>query len=125
MNLEFSSIADAGVFSNERIALKATASFDLTRYAIFACNSTLDGKVTGGNVPYAFWFWSKKVNPGDFVVVYSKSGTTSEKKNNDGTTSHFFYWGSSSPIWTAGRTPVVVETSTWTFGAEIKKAGVA
>ena len=125
MNLEFSSIASAGALSDERIALKATASFDLTRYAIFVCTSSPDGRVAGGNVPNAFWFWSKKVSPGDFVVVYTKSGTTSEKKNNDGTTSHFFYWGLSSPIWTAGRIPVIVETSTWTFAAAIKTAGVA
>jgi hypothetical protein len=125
MNLEFASIASAGVLSDERIALKATASFDLTRYAIFACNSTQDGRVAGGNVPWAFWFWSKTVGPGDFVVVYSKSGTTSEKKNSDGTTSHFFYWGLSNPIWTAGRRPVIVETSTWSFAAAIKKEGVA
>jgi hypothetical protein len=111
--------------SDERIALKATANFDLTRYAIFACISTADGKVTGGNIPYVFWFWAKNVSPGDFVVVYSKSGSTSEKKNSDGTTSHFFYWGLSSPVWMPGRTPVIVETSTWTFGAAIKKVGVA
>lgn len=125
MNLEFSSIADAGNLNDERIALKATASFDLTRYAIFACGSTTDGKVAGGNIPSAFWFWSKNVSPGDFIVVYSKNGQTSEKKNNDGTTSHFFYWGLSSPIWVPGRTPVIVETSTWTFAATIKMAGVA
>ncbi len=93
MNLEFSSIADAGNFDAERIVLKATAKFDLTRYAIFACTSTSDGKVSGGNIPASFWFWSKTVNPGDFVVVYSKGGTTSEKKNNDGHHLPFFLLG--------------------------------
>jgi hypothetical protein len=125
MNLEFSSIADPGNLNDERIALKASAKTDLTRYAIFACNTAPDGRVAGGSIPYVFWFWSKAVDPGDFVVVYSKSGTTSEKKNSDGTTSHFFYWGLSNPIWTPGRTPVVVETSTWTIGTAIKQAGVA
>jgi hypothetical protein len=125
MNLEFSSIADAGNLNAERIALKAKANFDLTRYAIFAGTSTSDGRVAGGNIPYAFWFWSKNVSPGDFVVVYSKSGSTSEKKNSDGTTSHFFYWGLSSPIWQPNRIPVIVETSSWAFGAAIKRTGVA
>lgn len=125
MSLAFSSIADAGNFNDERIVLKASAVFDLTHYAIFACNSTSDGKVAGGHIPYAFWFWSKTVNPGDFVVVYSKSGSTSEKKNTDGTKSHFFYWGLSNAIWTAGRTPVVVDTPNWAFGTPIKKIGVA
>lgn len=123
MNLEFSSIADAGTLGDERIVLKATAKFDLTRYAIFACVTSAEGKVAGGDIPHVFWFWSKEVNPGDFVVIYSKGGTTSEKKNDDGTTSHFFYWGLSNPIWTAGKTPVVVETNTWRFGTAIKKAG--
>jgi hypothetical protein len=125
MNINFSSIAKAGVLDEERVILSATGKADLGQYAIFKCHTANDDDtdVYSGDVPHAYWFMAADVSKGDYIVVYSKRGTRSEKKNPDGTTSHFFYWGLSKPIWTPGFTPVVVNTGAWLIGTPIKKAG--
>ena len=119
MKIEISSVADAGTLNKERVVMKATGADDIGDYAIFNC-VTQEDRVASGDVPYAYWFMDMEVNAGDFVVLYTKAGTRSEKKNQNGTVSHFFYWGLEQPLWTPGKTPVLVHASEWDFGKPIK-----
>lgn len=119
MKLRISSISERGNLEGERIALKANSDGDAGRYAVFKGITKPTG-VASGNIANVYWFMDKQFKAGDFIVLYSKEGRRSEKKNDDGTTSYFFYWGLSLPIWTAGATPVLVETATWSFGSPIE-----
>jgi hypothetical protein len=125
MNIEFSSIANAGNLDQERLVLRVTGDDDLEYYAVFQCNTSSDGSALAGNIPLVFWFSGKKVKAGDLIALYSKGGTKSEKKNDDGTTSHFFYWHRGTPIWIGEKRAAIVHTATWSFGAPLKKAGAA
>jgi hypothetical protein len=55
MSLVFSSVAEPGRLSDERVVLKVTAKIELGRYAIFQCTAAPNGLVYGGNIPHAFW----------------------------------------------------------------------
>jgi hypothetical protein len=117
MNLKITAIREVGDVSKERIVLKALAAADVGNFVIF-CTGLTDG-VVNVDVQKTFWFPNKKVNTGDFVVVYTKSGTSSAKDFN-GVKSHFFYWGESDAIWSRPNTSaVLLRAPEWeTFQAE-------
>lgn len=120
MTVKITNIADPGNFSEERVIMKASSEDDMTNYAVFQTQTSGEGRFYGGKIPNVYWFVGQKVKIGDFVVLYTKSGTPSEKKSSDGTTSYFFYWGLSKPIWVGGTTPVLVTTATWQIAKAIK-----
>lgn len=122
MNIEFSTLEDAGDLARERIVLKVADKDDIGEYAIFNARLGKTGKIQSGPVRDAYWFVDKDVKKGDLIVLYTKDGETSEKKNDDDTMSYFFYWRKTSPIWVAGRIPVLVSTPTWKVGRSIVKA---
>lgn len=113
MKLKITSIAGAGDPEKERVVMKANEDLDLTNFAVFGCRVS-DSGFYAGNVPFAYWFATKDVKKGDFVVLYTKNGTSSVKNNNDGTQSHFFYWRRGGTIWTDQYKAVLVHTSAWT-----------
>lgn len=113
MKLKIIGIESAGEIERERIVVQATVASDIGRFAIFASNASSENKPLSGNVPFAYWFPFKNVKDGDFIVVYSKTGSRSEKTNESGRTSYFYYWGMTNSIWNKSVIPVLVETTTW------------
>jgi hypothetical protein len=113
MKLAIRHIQDAGDIARERIVLQAKEDVDIGDFAVFAAKKYSKGGAAGGNVPYAYWLPDKHVKAGDFVVLYTKAGTTSEKIGDTGKTSYFYYWGYTKPKWTSDVTPVLVLTSMW------------
>ncbi|MEZ5901662.1 MAG: hypothetical protein R3D51_19455 [Hyphomicrobiaceae bacterium] len=116
MNLELQGVEDTGNIERERVVMKATKDVDIGGFAIFKGRKTSDNGVASGPVPAAFWLPDKKIKAGDFVVLYTKSGTTSEKVGTSGATSYFFYWGYKEPQW-KGQMAVLVRTTSWEFTA--------
>jgi hypothetical protein len=114
MNLELRGVENAGDIDRERIVLRANADLDIGKYAIFKCRNTSTG-VASGPVPRAYWFADRKIKTGDFVVLYTKEGSTSEKAGEQGTTSYFYYWGLREPQWDDRHTAALINTSNWQF----------
>ena len=55
-----------------------------------------------------------KVKSGDYIVLYTRKGTSSTTKNNDGSTTHFLFWGLDKTIWNKPTDcAVVFELNTW------------
>lgn len=96
MKLKITAIRDAGDLNKERVVMKAEASTDIGQYVLLRVDMT-NGKPTT-SVRNTLWFSDKSINPGDYVVVYSKQGKSSEKGFKD-VMSHFFYWGSDKTLW--------------------------
>ncbi len=120
MTIEITSVAAPGKISEERLVMKATSNDNMTNYIVLQGRSAGNDDVYSGDIDRAYWFATRKVNTGDFVVLYTKSGTNSEKKNKDGTTSYFFYWGLTSPIWVSGQAPALLRAPSWQIGKAIK-----
>jgi len=96
MKLKITAIRERGDLNKERLVMKAEAGTDIGQYVLLRVD-TAQGKPTTA-VRNAYWFPDKAINPGDFIVVYSKEGKSSEKAFRD-VVSHFFYWGSKTPLW--------------------------
>ncbi len=112
MNIKINSIADRGVPKKERLVMKVLRDTDVGEYAVFRAG-TEDGGVTT-DVRNVFWFPDKPVSAGDFVVLYTKTGTASEKTSASGTKSHFFYWSLQEPLWLPEEdSAVLLHIDTW------------
>jgi hypothetical protein len=117
MNVNIKYIKDAGVPDKERLVLKVITDDDIGYYTIF--NTVFIEEKVSTEVKNTFWFPDKKVQKGDFIILYTKSGEQSEARNKAGTISHYFYWGLEKPIW--GRKDdavVLLEVKNW----DVKKA---
>jgi len=113
MTVIIRNIIDAGVQDKERLVLKVEKEDDIGYYVVFNNAFTAENTVST-KVKNAFWFPDKKVNTGDIVVLYTKSGAKNEKQNVDGTASHFFYWGLEKTIWDGKDNAVVLlEAKNW------------
>lgn len=97
-NFEISSFADTGDLNRERVVLKATEDIDIGRFILIRSKADAEGDPISGSKD-AYWFPDKTVNRGDFVVVYTKSGTSSTKLMSSGSTAHFYYWHKKTPFW--------------------------
>lgn len=98
MRLEIINIYDRGIKSKELIWIKVLADTDLVNYIIFD-TEYLDPNAISEAPKNTYWFQSKFVKAGDYVILYTGTGTPSESKNNDGSTNHFLYWGNRSTLW--------------------------
>ena len=116
MSFRISSIQNAGDIAKERLVLRADLAVDLGAYAIFCCWAADGDEVSSGDLPAAYWIEDQKVEKDDLIVLYTKAGNRSSKVSDSGRTSHFFYWGRQSPLWLAGKRPVLVNTKSYQFG---------
>ena len=98
MKLKISEIENKGVAENERIILKVLESDNVGQYVIFKTKKLADDRVSS-RPSDVFWFQNKEVKKGDWVVIYTKSGTYKSIINEKGNTSHFFYWDKKEPLW--------------------------
>ena len=112
MKLAITDVKDAGDLSKERIVMKVVSATDIGRFAIFEAG-TQDNTITTGVVDI-FWFPNAEVDSGDFVVLYTKSGSEKTKGISGGRNTHFFYWGADKAKWESRDVaPVLVYTSDW------------
>lgn len=114
MNIEIVDIKDRGNKNKERLVLKAKANLDIGYYIVFLTIKT-GADSFSSNPEKIYWFPDKKVQEGDLVVLYTKTGTDSSTLNKSGSTSYFFYWGLSSAAFKdEKKMPVVIEAKGWT-----------
>ena len=106
MNIELRSIVERGNLAKERLTLRVLVDTDVGNFVVFRTGRDGDSVTTG--VSETFWFPYQRVNKGDLVVLYTKSGSTLSKPLSTGKVAHFFYWGLSSPIWSDDNASVVL-----------------
>lgn len=112
MKLKITSIADRGNPEKERIVMRAMSTLDVGLYALVEAGYA-DSSVNTFTKD-VFWFPDKKIDEGDYVVLYTKSGNDSEKRLESGRRSHFFYWGKPSAKWgTRTMAPVLMQVESW------------
>ena len=120
MSLELRDIENAGDIERERVVMRATKDVDIGLYAVFRCRVGEKGGPYSGPILDGYWFPMKEIKSGDYVVLYTKTGTTSEKKEEK-STSYFYYWHLAKPIWIPDMIPVLVDTPLWSVGKPIAK----
>jgi hypothetical protein len=97
-NLRIISVVGKGDLPAERVVLRVARECNLTNYIILDSTCNDDGTFSEKN-RHVFWFPDLSVSPQDFVVLYTKSGTTRSFVNSSGFTVHVFYWGMKRTVW--------------------------
>jgi len=111
MKLEILEIKERGM-ADERVIFVAKEDCDIGKYFVFVTKKN-EGKIVYTQLSYPFWFPDKKVKKGDWVVLYTKDGSSSFRENKDGTTSHFYYRKSNAPILASPNFALLIEANTW------------
>jgi hypothetical protein len=119
LKLEILCISDKGEHDTERVILRARKDCNLGFFLL--CLSTWKSKATISNkLRHLFWFPEAAVNSGDFIILYTRKGSTIGCENQLGTTTHAFYWGLEKPVWNDPKDCAVVFES---FGWVSRGAG--
>jgi hypothetical protein len=113
MKLEIIKIIDRGIALKERLWLRVLNDTDLSFYIVFN-TIYLSTNSISSTQKNAYWFAPQKVKTGDYIILYTGSGTPSNSKNADGTTNYFFYWGLPTTVWNIKEDcAVVFEINLW------------
>jgi len=113
MKIEIVKIIDRGLANKERLWLKVVANTNLQYYIVFDTTYTSPNSISNLQ-RHAYWFKSKEVKAGDYVVLYTKQGTPSEVVGENGTKTHFLFWGLDRTIWNdTGDCAVLFEVNSW------------
>lgn len=92
------SILDRGVPNKECIAISVERTINLGQFGIMLGQQSADGTA----VPYfdhLFWFGDGVVNVGDWLFVFTGSGTPRKGKARNGTNDVFsVYWGKPTTV---------------------------
>jgi hypothetical protein len=116
--LKLQSFKQAGNYEKERLILKAETDVDLGDYLV--CSSIRDDSdSTPGiesEVTALVWLPDKKVEAGDFILIYTCAGDDRSFRNKSGTTSHVIHLDEKQAIWNGGdKAAVLFELARWQF----------
>lgn len=101
MDILIIKVKDAGNIESERIILKVERDCNINWYLLF--DNTFDEKGNLTNLwRHLYIFPNLEVKSGDFIWLYTKSGTNSYRSNDSNTTTYLLYWGLQNTIWNSG-----------------------
>ena len=87
-----------GNLEEERVVCKVLADADVGRYLLGVGRYTVETNLSS-NLSKVFWFPDKQVKAGDFIVLFTKSGTNREYANRSNSTTHAFHLGLDTVLW--------------------------
>ena len=97
MELKLIKIKDAQT-DDERVVIKALSKCNINSYILFDTTFDESGIVSNKH-RHLFVFPDLVVEEGDFIWLYTKSGSYGTHKNISGTITHKIYWGLKNHIW--------------------------
>src|SRR6185437_7216541 len=106
MNIEIRSLIEKGDLERERLTLRVLKDADVGDFLVM--RSGHNGEDVTTDIHNAFWFPYAKVESGDLVVLYTKSGSIKSRPLTTGKTAHFFYWGLVDPIWATSHVSAIL-----------------
>lgn len=100
MELEIKRVENASTPSKEYVVLQVTEDTNLYYWAVVDSTFNPDGSMSNEH-RHVYFFPAKQVKKGDWVVLYSGTGTNGVvKKFNDNDSNYYaYYWQSGSCIW--------------------------
>lgn len=115
--LEIIGIRDAGSLDKERLLLRVLEPVKLEYYVVINVKSTNGDQLVILN-DKVFWFPVALANPGEFIRLYTKSGSYKKDTGKYGEASavfHDFYWGLDAPVWGSVKSNAVTifKLNTW------------
>lgn len=113
MKLKINSLVNKGDQNKERIWFNVVEDCDLKYYLVTDTTYTSENAISN-KLRHVYWFSSKSVKAGDYVVLHTKKGQQTETGNDKGTRTHVYYWGLDRAVWNdAGDCAVLFEVKAW------------
>jgi len=92
--LTIAKVFDRGVPNKECIAISVNAPLNTSQYGILLGAASYDGNTTVPIKDNFFWFGEGSLNAGDWIFIYTGSGTSSSGPSLDGLSKLYtLYWG--------------------------------
>ncbi|MDM4771172.1 hypothetical protein [Solimonas sp. SE-A11] len=108
-------IRNRGKAGEELVSLKVEEDCDIGAYLLADTTYSSGGKVSS-KLRHLYWFPDHLVKKGDFVLLYTGTGTNRVFKNTLGSTTHAFYWQLKVPVWNDdGDVAALIEARDWQF----------
>lgn len=98
MSVTVHSVANGKTAGSEFVWLEVKVASSLHGYAVVDRTFNQQGQLSN-EFRHIFVFPDTQVAKGDWVRLYTGTGTYSKTKNDQNTYTHNFYWGSSGCIW--------------------------
>lgn len=113
MKLKIRALENKGNHNEERIWFDVIEDCDLKYYLLTDTTYTSENNISN-KLRHVYWFSSKLVKAGDYVVLHTKKGQQTEASNNKGTKTHTYYWGLDRAVWNdTGDCAVLFEVKAW------------
>lgn len=113
MKIDIKSVSGHGDYDKEFVTLNVNVDCDAAIHVLTDTTYTSDGKVSS-LLRHMYWLPDKQVKKGDFIYVYTKTGTNNSFANKAGTTTHAFYWGLKTAVWNDAKDcAVLFEIASW------------
>lgn len=113
MKLQILNIQNHGDYDEEYIDLEVLEPCDLKYYQVADTTYTGDNKISN-RLRHYYWFTSKPAKTGDFVRLFTKSGTNTSWANGSKTTTHVYFWGLERAVWNNdGDCAILLELTAW------------
>jgi hypothetical protein len=110
----------ANVPNSERIVLQANQVIDMSQFAMTIGVPSSPGALNVYPVrDVSFWFGGIALNPGDWIVLFTGSGTPQQQRQSDGRVVHVLYWGRPSTLFTGNVVPVLMRYGGILVGAPV------
>ena|SRR5207245_6451942 len=114
MRLQISRIAERGVPNQERLHLSVLQEADLAFYTVLISRYSTSGDAVASGGVSAFWFPTRKLRPGDQIILYTGEGQATSRAEANNTTTYFFYWGLKNTVWNdPSSCAVLIEAASW------------
>ena len=115
-HLQFNNVAEPGYFAEERVVLRPTVKMNLMDYVMLPMRSASGASDAEDLNTLAYWFPDKEVEPGDFVLLYTKTGNDHTFTDANGQAVHVFYWNKEAAVWKDPASVVaILKISEWAF----------
>jgi hypothetical protein len=120
MSLELVKIHGHGKQNEEVVELSVLKDCDLSKFMIADTTFGESEKSISNKLRHIYWFATKEVKKGDYVLLYTGKGKNESYDNQGGTKTHKIHWGLNMAVWNdAGDLGILFSLQSWTR----KKAG--
>ena len=113
--IKLHSILEKGNLDGERLIIEVIEETDIGNFTVFQTGYNTNSNLPTINVRHVFWFPNKRVNVGDYIILYTRAGDEKEMVMKGGeNTAYFYYWNFDHAIWeNENRCAVLLHSPNW------------
>lgn len=113
MKLKLISISNHGDYNKEFVDLLATSDCQIGEH-ILADTTYKNENTVSNKLRHTYWFPNKEIKSGEYVRIFTGSGSAGTVISPNGSTIHKLYWGLKTAVWNdEGDSAVLMQIAEW------------